>query len=662
MIQDKEMCVVINEKKGILTKDKKIMCLNVMVKNTEKKPLSIEDTINYFRREYKNTDEERKMGRRDVLCNTNEKKTNNLSFSNGNKFDMGSGNTFYDNDYIVLKEFMYNADGFVTSYDGKLFYQELEVMNCVVKINNIVSSTKKVLYKCSIYIQGRIVNQTIPGKEFLNGSWLQSRIPGFATGCEKNQALQLIYKYLNGLVRKVGLETVRNLEKKPGWTKYNGRMVYITPNGIIPSGDKSIISEYGQKFGPFEKGVIGDIHLFLKMLNLTPSTWIAPVIILYTVMSFSYSLFKEANIVPKFLLFVNGPRGSYKTSIALLMTQIEQVGSPEYSLKSSSAGIETGYKKYKDAVMLIDDLAPTQEVRERKKLQNNLELVVRAFGDANGVKRNYDFIDSSVDVEQYKAEGGAIITGEYTSGCESSLARCLFLPLQKGEVNVNLMSELQSETGILAAFFAGYIDYITKNYHKIVAFIDKRCRGLRREFVNKYSNERYGEYQAQLIVTAEILLSRYGCETYQLGQIEVEQFLTYFKNCIYQAIEYNDGSLIEEAPIVLLCRAIVTQLELKKIPIIPRNEKIDTATRCVLETETVYYIRAEDIYMMKKAYDSENGILSAEYKAAGLANLLCDSGIAQRFHEGKTVRTGKKIGRFRYLEINKQKLVEAAKL
>lgn len=562
----------------------------------------------------------------------------------------------------VPESFIFNEDEFMTSVQGTLFHAGNEVMNCIVKIDRIICSEKKTLYECSIYIQGRILQRTINARDFCSDVWLRSKVPGFATCCEKNLSSQLIYKYLNALVRKSGLNNLQEVIKKPGWIKVENMMVYVTPKGTIPNLGYPIMSEYGQNFGVLNSESAGQLHSFLKLSKLTPKTWTASIILLYTVMSFSYTLYKESGLLIKFLLFVNGPRGCYKTSLSLLMTQIERTSSPEYNLKAKSAGLETGYKKFKDAVMQIDDLAPTQEIHERKQMQSNLEMVVRAFGDGTGKKRNYDFIGPDCDVEQYEAEGGAIITGEYVVGCESSLARCLLLPLARGDVDTQLMTQMQETNRVLPVFLIGYIEYLSSHYLEIVGYIQERGKEYRNRLVNQFSNARYGEYYAQLMVAAEILLLKYGCKTNQMCQNEAEEWLLHFKMCIEQAIEYNDRSLVEEAPITVLCRAIVIKLESNMYPIVSRNTKIDNSKRCVLESEDTYYIRADDIFAMKKSYDNENGICGIEYKATGLANLLCDFDVAPRFQEGKSTRTGRKIGNARYMEINKRKLYELANI
>lgn len=559
-------------------------------------------------------------------------------------------------------EFQYNDEEFQTTQDGKLFYKGKELMNCVVRIIQIISAKTHVEYRCEVYISGRMFEETVSSSIFTSINWLQKKVPGFATKGEKNAVSQAIYKYLNNIVAQCDHNYILEKEKKPGWISVNDKLVYLTPCGTIPVSEKQIVSEYGQCFRNIESGQEGNIHLLLKMAELTPGNWTAPVICLYTVMSFSYSLLKMADILPKFVLFVNGPRGSYKTSMSLILTQLERTESPKYNLKARAAGLETGYKEYKDAVMLVDDLAPTEELRERNIMQSNLELVVRAFGDGTGVKRNYDFQNENFEGEQYEAEGGAVITGEYTTGCESSLARCLFVPLKRNEVNVELLTELQEKKTALSTFLVGYINYLSQQYREIILFLKTRGKELRSQCNGLFSNPRYGEYYAQLMVVAELVFKKYAIETNQLSFEQAEQLLIKFNTYVQDAIYYNNRVLIEKSPIVTLCQAIIIEITENRFPVVPRNAQIDDARHYILEDAERWYIRQGDILTMKNEYEAENGIKRIEVTATRLAKDLCDKEIAMPCDEGKTHRYAKKIGKHRYVVIDKMKLNQVANL
>ena len=53
-------------------------------------------------------------------------------------------------------EFQYNDEEFQTTQDGKLFYKGKELMNCVVRIIQIISAKTHVEYRCEVYISGRM--------------------------------------------------------------------------------------------------------------------------------------------------------------------------------------------------------------------------------------------------------------------------------------------------------------------------------------------------------------------------------------------------------------------------------------------------------------------------------------------------------------------------
>lgn len=656
MQEKKEMCIIVDPKQQKEVVPKKTqMCLKVMAKATGSTILEPDEVVRYCQGLWANT----------AMQKVSEEVKNVA-------VEQREGNSIKGIPCVVPKsivgtglvenmpcDFNYQDNDFNTSIDGRVIYKGNELMNCVVKIDKTFYSENKVKYECSVYIHGRIVKAVVLAKDFTNIFWLQNRIPGFATNGEKGIATQLVYKYLNALIRTSGMKNIVQMNRKPGWTNHNGRMIYITPEGSIPFDMQMITSEYGQRFGGLQETKKTTATEIIKMTNITPNSWTAPVLLLYTVMSFSHELYRSAGFTPKFLIFMHGKRGSYKTSLALIMTQIERTDTPEYSLKSTSAGIETGYKKYKDAVMLVDDLAPVQSAVERKRLQSNLDVVTRAFGDGNGIVRNNDYQKPEKNIEQYEAEGGAVITGEYVTGCESSLSRSLFLPLSTEDVDVNMLSELQEKKGMLASFLIGYISFLSGNYHEMVNYIKERGKRLREQFVGKYSNERYGEYFAQLMVAAELLVMQYGYKTSQFTLWEAEKYLRYFEASVSQAIECNSQELSQESPITNLCRAILTKIQ-EKMYLVIEKERYWGEDGYVLESEESYFIQQKDILAMKKAYDSDNGYNKMEYSSTNLAKMLCDADIAPIVQEGKTKRYGRKIGKLRFMELDKRKLHKIA--
>ena len=164
------------------------------------------------------------------------------------------------------------------------------------------------------------------------------------------------------------------------------------------------------------------------------------------------------------------------------------------------------------------------------------------------------------------------------------------------------------------------------------------------------------------MVVAELVFKKYAIETNQLDFDQAEQLMIRFNTYIQEAIHYNDRVLIEKSPIVTLCQAIITKITENKFPVVPRNAQIDDARHYILEDAERWYIRQGDILTMKNEYEAENGIKRVEVTAARLAKDLCDKEIAMPCDEGKTHRYAKKIGKYRYVVIDKMKLNQVANL
>ena len=515
-------------------------------------------------------------------------------------------------------------------------------------------------YGCNVTIKGKTMYREIPVKDFATGKWL-SKIPGFAV-FQGSKSWNAISAYLNALVGNYSGPSVLEIEN-PGWFSHSGAEIYVTPAGVIGM-PYSIISRKGQHF-IVQPGHMnfGDLNEYLSKNMLTPTKPVVDVILLYNVLSFLHTVFSDAGCPVKFLIFLTGKRGSLKTSLALALTQIEQRKRPEYIMKSTSAGLEAGFSTYKDAVMLIDDLAPTIDSTEQRAMHQNLELLVRCFGDGTGKKRNLDFLSPDVKVNQYVAQGGAIITGEYISGVESSLARCLILSISEGDVDKALLKALQDDDSWLARFLFGFLTFVSSNYEKVKGRIRESMEIFKAETHPHYSNLRYAEYRVQLKVAVEILID-YGLANSLIDLAHAELIRNQFFASIETIVLENDKNLIDESPVAYLCRAILEAVEGEKYQLLQINT-LEPKTGCILYDENFYYIPQPMLKKIKSDFDRDNGHYAGNPLMASknLCKILADNGVIAIYQEGNTTRYAKKItggGNGRFLCIFKEKLWQYA--
>ncbi|MGN1126809.1 MAG: hypothetical protein ACI4RI_05155, partial [Ruminococcus sp.] len=548
--------------------------------------------------------------------------------------------------------------------NGVLYYDNTPFTNIWVEIVACIKPEEesRSMYKCNIIIKGQIKNKDIPIKSFIQGKWAYE-IPGFAILCDKAKGTNLLFQYLNALTNSFTPNQSIGEYITPGWRNINNSFVYLTKNGIIGKTDFNAYSEHGQQIVSSTVNMSNAFRDYFEMINLTKASSTSAIIILYLSMSLCHTLFRKAGLTPKFILFLNGRRGSYKTSLAIAMTQFDS-NEAIYNLKSTAAGIETGFKEYKDSVMLIDDLYPTTLVPNSNEMKSKLELVVRAFGDGTGKKRNYDFLDTGKKPMQYKAEGGAIITGEYVTGCESSLARCLFLDLNSKVVNLALLSKLQNDKGILSnyayAFIVALSELMNNEGIDVIGFIKDKGQYYRNNLSGKFSNGRYSEYYGQLRATLDLLMyvaNRYHLLTFE----EIQYYNEIFLKAIDEVIQSNNKRLINNSPLTILCDSIIDSIENGKCAPKQLGEHIQITNNNILEDVNNYYITQSYCCRIFKDYIKENNIQTPEISSTEVGNLLLKAKIIPEFQEGKTIRKAVKMsgyGSIRFMHINKQKLIE----
>lgn len=540
--------------------------------------------------------------------------------------------------------------------NGILFYKEKAVMNAFVEITDLMLGDKE-YYRCKIHVRGVIHERTLSITEYHLGRWILG-IPLLKFHCPTSERNHLISLYLEELIDRLDDRHISRHLKKPGWHNINDFWYYVTPEGVIGNPSLKIKSNYGKKFGTLTYNA-NAFRDFLEMVSIT-KTNVASIMILYDVLSASYTIFKKAGFVPKFILFLCGDKGCLKTSLSLALSQIEEKDHAEYNFKATEAGLETAYKSYRDSILLVDDLFPSKEGVAKTKMLDNLELLVRSYGDGTGKKRNYDFQDTNFDAEQYTAEGGNLVTGEYIDGAESSLARCLILRLKIGDVDKDKLTFLQNNSLMLENFLVAYIatlsEIINNRQLNVFNYISNQGKKYRDEISKRnYSNLRYAEYNSHLRVTVDLLML-----VARSASLLTEQEIVFYSDLFYKAIEEtiddNNSHLVSKSPVQLICNAIEYSINTNKCHMLRYGEHIDDNMPCIYYTDKHLYIKQEVCHEFYREYISEHRIATVEISSTRMASILEENGLIKSHLEGTQLRKAKRLGEYqniRYMEINR---------
>lgn len=458
---------------------------------------------------------------------------------------------------------------------------------------------------------------------------------------------RLLREYLETLCGDI-LENEKFKVQSEGWykdKKDNWRM--ITHQGNVVDSTYSVeVEEDGSRIYSVPGYDEVDLARYFWDMRLLTKSKAAIIVMAYIILSALYTFFSNAGVVPKFILGILGPRSSRKTSLAMTMANLykrEPGMSPSVTFKTATpAGIEQNLRKFKDAVMIVDDLMPTTDKTLQRRIESALEHICRLFGDASETARNTDFLsEERAEKINYKAAGLCVFTGEYFTGVASSRSRCVTLKIRQDTVNNELLSFYQSNLDILPGFLWDFLAYVEKNQTEIFQFIKENVILVRRDFQNTYEVARFAEYQAQM-ETAMSILFAYFTHLGLMSDEVLEHELHVFRDEFRYVLLENQREMVEADPISQIRRTIQNFCEESSCMI------GDVENTCPLKADlyvskNYFYIYPPWLFARISEYAKARGESSTIIDVPNLKSVLDSSGFLVRKRDGKINRYTTKL-------------------
>lgn len=343
---------------------------------------------------------------------------------------------------------------------------------------------------------GQVIHMTKPVEEFRAGMWYKADARLNCTNLQ--QFCQALEKILSKNIINVLQEY-----NAPGWYKENGFWNYFNSNqNVLKSKSNIKISQNSAGAYPVCQSEEYLAQNFWNMQQLTKGPQ-AMVVMGYVLLASLYSIFKDAGVIPKGVLGLIGPQSSRKTSLAMTLANLNGRSTgmaPKYNMRSTSTSIDEALEEYKDAVLIVDDLSPSEDASHKKQLERTLENVVRIFGDANTRQRSKKYDKS------YEPCGLCIITGEYINAVASTLSRVLIVEMDTSTVDLDVLTFYQQNCDLLPGFLWNFLTFCAENQVQIIGFLKTEYAKKRMEIRGKYNPDRLGEYKVELEVTIDIFL------------------------------------------------------------------------------------------------------------------------------------------------------------
>lgn len=352
---------------------------------------------------------------------------------------------------------------------------------------------------------------TVDIKEFESVAWLSNGTWDFQTRISPNGNNKEYFKDAVKILSK--LATKETIYSHMGFRKINGKLHYLYHGGVIGENReiKVDLSEAGLEQYKFLENELDSIQIrdcigtSLKLLNLAKEIIIVP--LLGTIyLAPLQTIFRDLGIANGFVTWVLGESGTQKSTIAALL--LSHFGNFERDtipcgFKDTVNSLEKQAFIVKDSVLLVDDYYPSQSLQESRKMDAVAESIFGMAGDKQGrsrMKQNGKDIRKS-----YSSRGIIMATGEnFPNFAESRVARSVIVEIEKGDLKLDVLSNLQQNKYKLNICMREYIKWIIKNYDKVKEQIKTDFPQYREKFNRDFSHARIPENMASLYIGCEL--------------------------------------------------------------------------------------------------------------------------------------------------------------
>lgn len=367
-----------------------------------------------------------------------------------------------------------------------------------------------------IELAGRRLTLQMPSVEFGRMVWVMNRLgPHAILYPGQQQHARAAIQSLSGAIRHEHIFT------HMGWRRHASEWVYLQGGGALgaqglrddvrvqlPSG----LERYGVEPVADAEGRISAIRASLGFLLVAPDRISLPLLA---------AVYRAPLGNVDFSLFLTGPSGAFKTTLAALCQQhfgaeMDAGRLPGHFGSTGNALEELAFRA-KDALLVVDDFVPTEGLSDGQ-LRQTAERLFRAAGNRQGRGR----LEGHGRLRAPRPPRALLLaTGEEVPRGRSLRARLLIVDLRPGEVDRSELSRLQTAgcRGELAGAMAGFLSWIAERYEDLQQHLVTGVQALRGRALASASHARLPTTLAELQTGWEIWL-RFARESGAISEEE----------------------------------------------------------------------------------------------------------------------------------------------
>lgn len=324
----------------------------------------------------------------------------------------------------------------------------------------------------------------LPVNDFESMNWigqLWGAKAWYAAGAAIRDNLRAAITYLSKDI------PTKHIYTHTGWTKISGDWIFLTEAGAI--GKEGVIDSItvdlsGSNLSDFaipesngEISITEAIKKCFLVLELLPKC------ISYPLLSSVFRAPLGEALPVTFALFIVGATGTRKSEVAAIAQGFYGCNFNGKNLPSNWTSTANALEKHtfqtKDVVVVVDDYLPGENSRQ---MIVKADRLMRGAGNQGGRQR------MTVDIgfrDEYYPRGLIISTGEDVPAGQSLTGRMLVLEIAEGEVDLDVLTELQglSVSGVLNAVMYYHLKWLAPQMENLSATLASHRADLRKRAV-----------------------------------------------------------------------------------------------------------------------------------------------------------------------------------
>lgn len=255
---------------------------------------------------------------------------------------------------------------------------------------------------------------------------------------------------------------------------YPSTGLFLEPQPAFATGSH-VITANGESNAPVLLGhtlhlapAVTDIPMFLDSLEQDPSHRIPA--FAYTLSSHLRSFWKQAGIETSGVLYLVGPQGYGKTTLAENFCTLYDYGTSiadRYDALSTPSALRHALADARDRVVLFDDVCRSDNKQtERRRLDTALDLLRLAANGSPITKK------SGASTVSLSCCAGLVITGEFLASAPSELTRCIVLNIDK-PYSGGTAHDRALASHALSTYLTWLVDHLKEELARASTFLTK---------------------------------------------------------------------------------------------------------------------------------------------------------------------------------------------